>query len=135
MSIIVTESETPTRRLAPDTVHVIDCTTGQCLCHTRFMYRVEKIGSLLGRRVEGVYEWQLRLARLARLFQISPRVIRRNKSLPVPGIETIEQLGIAGEISPIAVASAAEASATETFYRAHYEKVQNALKHRSHPAA
>src|SRR5205085_2571171 len=128
----------PARRLSPETVHVIDCRTGECLCHTGYMNRLEKIGREIGRQVKGVYEWQLRLSRLEKKFQCGPTITQMVKTvtpLPVPDLGYIEQLGIAGEISPAEAATAAEASAAETFNRAQYERVCNALRHRSHPAA
>jgi len=132
----------PVRRLHPDTVHVLDKRTGACLCHTRFMSDVARIGRELGRVVDGVYEWQLRLVRISRHFPASqiepvetltPRVIE-SQPLPIPGFGYIERLGIAGEITPTAAASAFEAQASETFNRAHYERVIEALQYRGQAA-
>lgn len=57
--------------VSPATLHIIDKRTGRVLCYTRDPHLVPKLRQELGVEITVRQEWQLRLQRLMRRFDLA----------------------------------------------------------------
>lgn len=62
--------------VSPTTLHIIDKRTGRVLCYTRDPQLVPKIREELGVEITVRQEWQLRLQRLMRRFEVARQTVK-----------------------------------------------------------